>query len=189
LSIGAAAACSCSAAAHLWVTEAGAPSLADLLRRDTQQEGTFPPRRPLGTYSVAATISLLGSWRNPAEGGTLEKTSVLDGLSEVGSRSGRGCLGRNECGQPEIADFCHAELWARGGLPCWPPAAVARQMTSRSKIKPTRNSGSNCFAWLATDTPRAVVASVPSQMLFDDGRVRFSAKYGDQKLSGQPTPC
>jgi uncharacterized membrane protein len=29
--------------------------------------------------------------------------------------------------------------------------------------------------WLVTDTPGRVVASVPSQMLFDDGRIRFSA--------------
>ncbi len=34
--------------------------------------------------------------------------------------------------------------------------------------------------WLATDTPGRVVASVPSQMLFDDGRVRFSAEVRDK---------
>ena len=34
--------------------------------------------------------------------------------------------------------------------------------------------------WLVTDTPGAVVASVPSQMLFDDGRVQFSADVRDK---------
>jgi uncharacterized membrane protein len=34
--------------------------------------------------------------------------------------------------------------------------------------------------WLVTDTPGRVVASVPSQMLFDDGRVRFSADVRDK---------
>ena len=34
--------------------------------------------------------------------------------------------------------------------------------------------------WLVTDTPGRVVASVPSQMLFDDGRVRFSAEVCDK---------
>jgi uncharacterized membrane protein len=34
--------------------------------------------------------------------------------------------------------------------------------------------------WLVTDTPGRVVASVPSQMLFDDGRVRFSAEVRDK---------
>ena len=34
--------------------------------------------------------------------------------------------------------------------------------------------------WLVTDTPGSVVASVPSQMLFDDGRVQFSADVRDK---------
>ena len=34
--------------------------------------------------------------------------------------------------------------------------------------------------WLVTDTPGRVVASVPTQMLFDDGRVRFSADVRDK---------
>jgi uncharacterized membrane protein len=34
--------------------------------------------------------------------------------------------------------------------------------------------------WLVTDTPGRVVASVPSQMLQDDGRVRFSADVRDK---------
>jgi uncharacterized membrane protein len=34
--------------------------------------------------------------------------------------------------------------------------------------------------WLVTDTPGRVVASVPSQMLFDDGHVRFSADVRDK---------
>ncbi len=34
--------------------------------------------------------------------------------------------------------------------------------------------------WLVTDTPGRVVASVPSQMLLDDGRVRFSAEVRDK---------
>src|ERR1700716_2476628 len=36
--------------------------------------------------------------------------------------------------------------------------------------------------WLVTDTPGRVVASVPSQMLFDDGRVRFSVEVRDKKF-------
>jgi len=34
--------------------------------------------------------------------------------------------------------------------------------------------------WLATDTPGRVVASVPNQMMFDDGRVQFSAEVRDK---------
>ena len=34
--------------------------------------------------------------------------------------------------------------------------------------------------WLVTDTPGSVVASVPSQMLFDDGRVQLSADVRDK---------
>ncbi len=34
--------------------------------------------------------------------------------------------------------------------------------------------------WLASDTPGRVVASVPSQMLFDDGKVRLSAEVRDK---------
>ena len=34
--------------------------------------------------------------------------------------------------------------------------------------------------WLVTDTPGRVVASVPSQMMFDDGRVQFSAEVRDK---------
>jgi uncharacterized membrane protein len=36
--------------------------------------------------------------------------------------------------------------------------------------------------WLVTDTPDRVVASVPSQMLFDDGRVQFSADVRDKNF-------
>jgi uncharacterized membrane protein len=34
--------------------------------------------------------------------------------------------------------------------------------------------------WLVTDTPDQVVASVPNQMLFDDGHVKFSAEVRDK---------
>ena len=40
--------------------------------------------------------------------------------------------------------------------------------------------------WLVADTPGHVVASVPSQMLFDDGRVQFSADVRDKEY--QPAP-
>jgi hypothetical protein len=36
--------------------------------------------------------------------------------------------------------------------------------------------------WLVTDTPDRVVASVPSQMLFDDGHVQFSADVRDKNF-------
>ncbi|HEX4642684.1 MAG TPA: glutamine amidotransferase [Candidatus Acidoferrales bacterium] len=36
--------------------------------------------------------------------------------------------------------------------------------------------------WLVTDTPGRVVASVPSQMLLDDGRVQFSADVRDKNF-------
>jgi hypothetical protein len=36
--------------------------------------------------------------------------------------------------------------------------------------------------WLVTDTPDRIVASVPSQMLFDDGRVQFSADVRDKNF-------
>jgi uncharacterized membrane protein len=34
--------------------------------------------------------------------------------------------------------------------------------------------------WLVSDTPERIVASVPSQMLFDDGHIRFSAAVRDK---------
>ena len=37
--------------------------------------------------------------------------------------------------------------------------------------------------WLVTDTPGRVVATVPSQMLFDDGHVHFSADVRDKNYS------
>ncbi|HVB57041.1 MAG TPA: glutamine amidotransferase [Candidatus Acidoferrales bacterium] len=40
--------------------------------------------------------------------------------------------------------------------------------------------------WLVTDTPGQVVASVPNQILFDDGRVRLSADVRDKTY--QPAP-
>src|ERR1700736_6403538 len=40
--------------------------------------------------------------------------------------------------------------------------------------------------WLVTDTPGRVVASVPSQMLFDDGRVHFSAEVRDKNYLPAP---
>ena len=36
--------------------------------------------------------------------------------------------------------------------------------------------------WLATDTPGRVVATVPNQMMFDDGRVQFSADVRDKNF-------
>ena len=40
--------------------------------------------------------------------------------------------------------------------------------------------------WLVTDTPGRVVASVPSQMLLDDGRVQFSADVRDKNYLPAP---
>jgi uncharacterized membrane protein len=40
--------------------------------------------------------------------------------------------------------------------------------------------------WVVTDTPGNVVASVPSQMLFDDGRVRITSDVRDKQY--QPAP-
>ncbi|MCU1341416.1 MAG: Threonine dehydrogenase [Candidatus Acidoferrum typicum] len=40
--------------------------------------------------------------------------------------------------------------------------------------------------WLVTDTPGRVVASVPSQMLFDDGRVHFSTEVCDKNYLPAP---
>jgi uncharacterized membrane protein len=40
--------------------------------------------------------------------------------------------------------------------------------------------------WVVTDTPGNVVASVPNQMLFDDGRVRISSDVRDKEY--QPAP-
>ena len=40
--------------------------------------------------------------------------------------------------------------------------------------------------WLVTDTPGHVVASVPNQMLFDDGHVQLSADVRDKEF--QPAP-
>ena len=40
--------------------------------------------------------------------------------------------------------------------------------------------------WLVADTPGQVVASVPSQMLFDDGHVQLSAEVRDKDY--QPAP-
>jgi uncharacterized membrane protein len=40
--------------------------------------------------------------------------------------------------------------------------------------------------WLVTDTPGRVVASVPSQMLFDDGHVHFSAEVRDKNYLPAP---
>ena len=37
--------------------------------------------------------------------------------------------------------------------------------------------------WLVADTPGHVVASVPNRMLFDDGRVQFSADVRDKSIS------
>ena len=39
-----------------------------------------------------------------------------------------------------------------------------------------------------TDTPGHVIASVPEQMLFDDGRVALSAEVRDKTTSRSPTP-
>jgi hypothetical protein len=40
--------------------------------------------------------------------------------------------------------------------------------------------------WLVTDTPGRVVASVPNQMMFDDGRVQFSADVRDKNYLPAP---
>jgi uncharacterized membrane protein len=40
--------------------------------------------------------------------------------------------------------------------------------------------------WLVTDTPGQIVASVPSQMLFDEGRVKISADVRDKDFAPAP---
>ncbi len=55
------------------------------------------------------------------------------------------------------------------------------QMASRSAIRRHDAFWRQLLRWLVTDTPGNVVASVPSQMLFDDGRVRISADVRDKE--------
>ena len=77
------------------------------------------------------------------------------------------------CWLRKITDAGRTAVLATGGTWRW-------QMSQPLEDQTHEQFWQQLLRWLVTDTPGRVVASVPSQMLFDDGRVRFSAEVRDK---------
>lgn len=83
--------------------------------------------------------------------------------------------------------FLITENYGRGRSAIVASGGVWRWQMSQPLGDPTHNMfWRQLLRWLVTDSPGQVVASVPNQMLFDDGRIHLTADIRDK--SYQPAP-
>ena len=83
--------------------------------------------------------------------------------------------------------FLITENYGRGRTAIVASGGVWRWQMSQPLGDPTHNMfWRQLLRWLVTDSPGQVVASVPNQMLFDDGRIHLTADIRDK--SYQPAP-
>jgi hypothetical protein len=83
--------------------------------------------------------------------------------------------------------FLITENYGRGRTAIVASGGVWRWQMSQPLGDPTHNMfWHQLLRWLVTDSPGQVVASVPNQMLFDDGRIHLTADIRDK--SYQPAP-
>jgi uncharacterized membrane protein len=86
-----------------------------------------------------------------------------------------------------VLPFLTTENYGRGRTAVLASGGVWRWQMSQPLGDPTHDMfWRQLLRWLVTDTPGQVVASVPNQILFDDGHIRISADVRDK--SYQPAP-
>jgi uncharacterized membrane protein len=157
----------------------GASSLADLLPVVLpNKKGTFHrdpatvELTPVGTDNIITRLvedpsRNVERWKklpylmDYQEAGTAKPGAVVLAEMNAGSRTLPLLITQNY-GRGRTA------VLATGGTWRW-------QMSQPLGDKTHEEFWQQLLRWLVTDTPGRVVASVPSQMLFDDGRIRFSA--------------
>jgi len=111
----------------------------------------------------------------------MEKASLLNGLSG----SGHAKAGRRSAGELTVANrkmpLLVTENYGRGRTAVLATGGTWRwQMSQPLEDQTHEQFWQQLLRWLVGDTPGRVVASVPSQMLFDDGRVQLSAEVRDK---------
>lgn len=83
--------------------------------------------------------------------------------------------------------FLITENYGRGRTAIVASGGVWRWQMSQPLGDPTHNMfWRQLLRWLVTDSPGQVVASVPNQMLFDDGRIHLTADIRDKSYQAAP---
>ncbi|MBZ5699369.1 MAG: glutamine amidotransferase [Acidobacteriia bacterium] len=162
----------------------GASSLADLLPVVLpNKKGTFhrdPATVELTPAGADNTITRLVE--DPARNVECwKKLPYLMNYQEAGTpKPGAVVLAEMNAGSRKLP-LLITQNYGRGRTAVLATGGTWRWQMSQPLGDPTHEEfWQQLLRWLVTDTPGRVVASVPSQMLFDDGRIRFSADVRDK---------
>ena len=162
----------------------GASSLGDLLPVELPtHKGTFhrspatPELTPAGADSIICRLA-----EDPEQNAARwKKLPYLMDYQEAGkAKPGATVLAQMKAGSSELP-LLITQNYGHGRV-----AVLATGGTWRWQMSmPLGDTSHDAFwqqllRWLVADTPGRVVASVPSQTLFDDGHVRISARVGDK---------
>ncbi len=117
-----------------------------------------------------------------------KKLPYLMDYQEPGTpKPGAAVLAEMNVARPQDAAAGHAKITAAARTAVLATGGTWRWQMSQPLGDPTHDMfWQQLLRWLVTDSPGQVVAAVPSQMLFDDGRVQLSADVRDKSF--QPAP-
>ncbi len=163
----------------------GVSSLADLASRSfspTRRAHSTAIRPPWNSLPVGADNIITRLVEDPARNvERWKKLPYLMDYQEVGTpKPGAVVLAEMNAGSRKLP-LLITQNYGRGRTAVLATGGTWRwQMSQPLEDQTHEQFWQQLLRWLVTDTPGRVVASVPSQMLFDDGRVRFSAEVRDK---------
>jgi uncharacterized membrane protein len=164
----------------------GSSSLADLLPVVLpNRKGTFH-REPatVELTSVGADNIITRLVEDPARNAERwKKLPYVMDYQEVGKAKPGAVVLANmiATGQTQPLPFLVTQNYGRGRSAVLATAGTWRwQMSQPLEDQTHEEFWQQLLRWLVTDTPGRVVASVPNQMLFDDGHIQFTAEVRDK---------
>jgi uncharacterized membrane protein len=163
-----------------------ASSLADLLPVTLpNKKGTFHRDAATATLTSAGTDSIITRLvEDPA--GNVERWKKLPYMmdyQEVGAPKPGGVVLAELTAAGRKMPLLITENYGRGRTAVLATGGTWRwQMSQPLEDQTHEEFWQQLLRWLATDTPGRVVATIPNQMMFDDGRVQFSADVRDKSF-------
>jgi len=163
-----------------------ASSLADLLPVSLpNKKGTFHRDPATATLTSAGADSIITRLvEDPA--GNVERWKKLPYMmdyQEVGAPKPGAVVLAELAAAGRKMPLLITENYGRGRTAVMATGGTWRwQMSQPLEDQTHEEFWQQLLRWLATDTPGRVVATIPNQMMFDDGRVQFSAEVRDKNF-------
>jgi uncharacterized membrane protein len=163
----------------------GGSSLADLLPLTLpDRKNTFHRDRATVELTAAGSESLITRFvDDPARNmERWRKLPYIMDYQEPGNPKPGAAVLVNMSAGGRVMPLLSTENYGRGRTAVLATSGTWRWQMSQALGDPTHDMfWRQLLRWLVADTPGNVVASVPSQMLFDDGRVLLSADVRDKQ--------